>query len=78
MEIMALFPKRVIRSETVSWLLPAHLPLPLLLSKVLPTPTSLIQKNISNEAKIFQTAGPAVGNDDDWELGKSVRSKPLC
>ena len=34
MEITALFPKRVIRSETVSWLLPSHLPLPLLLCKV--------------------------------------------
>ena len=64
-----MFPKRVIRSETVSWLLPAHLPLPLLLSKVLPT--RLIYKNISN--KIKQKYLDLSGNDDEWELGNSER-----
>ena len=75
-----MFPKRVIRSETVSWLLPAHLPLPLLLSKVLPTPTRLIYKNICNKMKqkYFSLQALLLGNDDDWELGKSVRSKALC
>ena len=75
MEIMALFPKRVIRSETVSWLLPSHLPLPLLLCKVLP-PGVALQIKIKLRMSVRYTGW--LWDCENWPDGPLIAFLPTC